>query len=192
MAHPQPARQPHSARQGEDAGGRAKVLVACLWALRRGGVRPSAQARTPLRGPITRSSVRSPPSSRRLHSTRFPVRAPVPGARTLRRASGAPRATAGSAHSSKRSAAFSRFAPGSRAPHTEVALSAPPRPVNSYCFSYSHGAAGAGFPRTKGPGTRLAAHPRLVARRAPDPHRAGPPLATSPHKLRQVGLGARP
>ena len=58
----------------------------------------------------------------------FPVRAPAPGARTLRRQAARPGATAGSAHSIARYAAFSRFAPGSWAPHMDHRLSeAPPR-----------------------------------------------------------------
>ena len=57
----------------------------------------------------------------------FRVRAPAPGARTQRRASGAPGATAGSALAARRSAASSRFAPGSWAPHTyHRDLEAPP------------------------------------------------------------------
>jgi hypothetical protein len=52
----------------------------------------------------------------------FPVRAPAPGARTLRRQAARPGATAGSAHSIARYAAFSRSAPGGRAPHMDHRL----------------------------------------------------------------------
>jgi hypothetical protein len=57
---------------------------------------PLRDGEAALRGPITRPYLRSPLSSRRLHSIIFPVRAPAPGARTPRRASGAPGPTASS------------------------------------------------------------------------------------------------
>ena len=78
--------------------------------------------------PIIVRSIRSPLSSRRLHSPSFPVRAPAPGARTLRRQAarrGRPQARR---CGGERSAAFSRFAPGGLAPRMDHRLSeAPPR-----------------------------------------------------------------
>ena len=72
--------------------------------------------------------IRSPLWSRRLHSTASLVRAPAPGARTQRRQAARRAQPQARRCGGERSAAFSRSAPGSQAPHIEHRLSeAPPR-----------------------------------------------------------------
>jgi hypothetical protein len=111
----------------------------------------------------------------------FHVRAPAPGARTLHRQAARPGATAGSAHSIARYAAFSRFAPGGRAPHMDHRLSeAPPRLWL---------AARSGWRRAAGPRPRRACSRAALAprhRRAGGVARAA--LVAAP-RLRRLRIG---
>lgn len=92
------ARSKARARASSVSFGQAPAGVAAASALEPAPRRQlRARRSSPLRGPITRPYLRSGLSARRLHSTCFPVRAPAPGARTLRRQAARPGATAGSA-----------------------------------------------------------------------------------------------
>jgi len=66
---------PRRARQDQDAGGPATALALSLSLLR-------TRRSSALRAPRIGSYIRSCPTSRRLHSSPFHVRAPAPGART--------------------------------------------------------------------------------------------------------------
>ncbi len=124
-----------------------------------------------------------PLSSRRLHPPSFPVRAPAPGARTLRRQAarrGRPQARR---YGGERSAAFSRFAPGGRAPRMDHRLSEAPPHLWSSVRGGWHRAAG---PRPRRACSRAALAPR--GRRAGGVARAA--LAAAP-RLRRLRTGRR-